>query len=64
MESQSLLSIAEIMNISDRYKFKNKYLNPLIEDSLLAMTAPDKPNSKTQRYYTTEKGKALLEQLK
>lgn len=32
----------------------------MIAEGLLAMTVPNKPNSRLQKYYTTEKGKALL----
>lgn len=34
-----------------------KYISPLVEKDLLALTMPDKPTSPKQRYYTTEKGK-------
>ena len=37
-----------------------KFTKPMIEEGLLAMTVPDKPNSRLQKYYTTEKGKSLL----
>jgi ATP-dependent DNA helicase RecG len=37
-----------------------KYIKPLIDEGFLEMDIPDKPNSRLQRYYTTEKGKALL----
>lgn len=56
----SLTQIIALFNFSDRTKFKRKYINPLIAEGLLAMTVPDKPNSRLQKYYTTEKGKSLL----
>ena len=37
-------------------KFKNRILNPLIDDGLLEMTIPDKPNSRLQKYRLTDKG--------
>jgi ATP-dependent DNA helicase RecG len=51
-----------VMKLSDRTKFRRKYINPLVKEGLLAMTVPDKPNSRLQEYYTTEKGKSLLYQ--
>lgn len=50
--------ISELMknfDWKDRTKFKKKFLNPLIEMNLIAMTIPDKPNSSNQKYITTEK---------
>ena len=43
----------------DRTKFRNKFINPLLEAELLAMTEPGKPKSRIQKYYTTEAGKKL-----
>ena len=45
---------------TDRTKFRNQVLRPLLEAGLLAMTVPDKPKSRLQRYRTTESGKKLL----
>jgi Predicted transcriptional regulator containing an HTH domain and an uncharacterized domain shared with the mammalian protein Schlafen len=44
----------------DRVTFMKKYIKPLIAEELLAMSVPDKPNSRLQKYYTTEKGKLLI----
>jgi ATP-dependent DNA helicase RecG len=55
--------LIEILNETgtvDRTKFRRKYITPLLNEGLLAMTVPDKPNSRLQRYYTTKKGKELL----
>lgn len=55
--------IADLMVIaerSDRTKFRNQVLKPLLADGLLAMTIPDKPTSSKQRYRTTEQGKTVL----
>ena len=45
---------------TDRTKFRNQVLNPLIEAGLLEMTVPDKPRSSKQKYRVTEKGQDLL----
>jgi ATP-dependent DNA helicase RecG len=52
--------IADLMTIaarSDRTKFRNQVLNPLIQEGLIEMTIPDKPTSSNQKYRLTEKGK-------
>ena len=50
----------EIAGRSDRTKFRNQVLMPLLEEQLLEMTVPDKPTSSKQKYRITEKGRALL----
>ncbi|MDA8125659.1 MAG: transcriptional regulator [Deltaproteobacteria bacterium] len=54
----------EITKRTDRTKFRNQVLNPLLNDELLEMTIPDKPRSSKQKYRLTEKGRAVLESLK
>jgi ATP-dependent DNA helicase RecG len=58
--------ISELMAIAgrtNRTKFRNQVLKPLIDAGLIEMTIPDKPRSSKQRYRLTEKGKALLDTL-
>ena len=45
--------IAEYMGVKTLYYAMKKYVNPLLADGRLAMTIPEKPQSKLQRYYTT-----------
>jgi ATP-dependent DNA helicase RecG len=54
----------DFMNLSNRTKFRNKYIKPLLEENLLAMTIPDKPTSSNQKYYTTRKGLELIKGIK
>ncbi|MEA2081262.1 MAG: transcriptional regulator, partial [Elusimicrobiota bacterium] len=54
--------IGELMVIaerSDRTKFRNQVLNPLLEAKLIEMTMSDKPTSSKQKYKLTEKGKKI-----
>lgn len=51
------------LNLNHRPTFYYDYLNPALRSGLIAMTQPDSPKSPTQKYYLTEKGKQLLEQL-
>jgi ATP-dependent DNA helicase RecG len=57
--------ITDLMTIakrSDRTKFRQQVLNPLLNDHLIEMTIPDKPTSSKQKYRLTEKGEILLKQ--
>ncbi|MFZ2398417.1 MAG: hypothetical protein WAW31_07105 [Smithella sp.] len=53
----------EIAGRTNRTKFREQVLKPLLEEGLLIMTIPDKPTSSIQKYRLTEKGKAVLTNL-
>ncbi len=58
--------IAELMTITgrtDRTKFRDQVLKPLLAGGLLKMPIPDTPTSSKQRYRTTDKGQALLTEM-
>jgi ATP-dependent DNA helicase RecG len=59
---RSRSSLQAHLEIGDRLTFQRLYLNPLIQAGLLALTLPHSPRAPTQRYVTTEFGRALLEQ--
>ncbi|GAA5118809.1 Fic family protein [Luteolibacter yonseiensis] len=52
----ALMAIAER---SDRTKFRNQILKPLLDAGWVEMTLPDKPNSRLQKYRTTPAGQAV-----
>ncbi|MCC7300180.1 MAG: Fic family protein [Verrucomicrobia bacterium] len=57
------VSRAELMKalkLKDRVNFSRNYLEPALSDKLIEKTEPDSPNSPTQKYRLTEKGKRLL----
>jgi len=59
--------ITDLMQISERTnrtKFRNQVLNPLLEEGLVEMTIPDKPTSSKQQYRLTKKGRLILDKLK
>ncbi|MDR2495979.1 MAG: putative DNA binding domain-containing protein [Tannerellaceae bacterium] len=59
------MQITDMMRLvqqSNRTRFRQNIIRPLLESGLLAMRIPTKPSSPLQRYFTTEKGKALLMQ--
>jgi len=56
-------ALAELMTPSgrtDRTKFRDQVVAPLLEAGLLEMTIPDKPRSSKQQYRITEVGRAVL----
>ena len=53
----------KVLGRSDRTKFRNQVLKPLLEAGWLEMTIPDKPTSSKQKYRLTAKGRNLLAQL-
>lgn len=59
-ESKSIIELMQLLDWKNRTKFRNRFIIPLIEQGLLAMTVPDSPNSRLQRYLITEAGKKYL----
>lgn len=58
--------IADLMAVADRTnrtKFRDQVIKPMLADGLLEMTIPDKPTSSKQRYRITDKGRNLLASL-
>ena len=49
IEAKTVLEIGKMLGYKDK-KTIRKYLNPLIEQGRIAMTIPEKPNSKNQKY--------------
>ena len=52
------------LNWSNRTKFLNKFLKPILSLNLIQLTIPDKPQSSKQKYITTEEGENLLDTTK
>lgn len=48
------------VGLADRKHFRETLLNPLLESGWLAMTIPETPASRLQRYRLTEKGRTWL----
>lgn len=47
------------LGLADRKSFRERYLRPALDAGLIAMTRPDKPNSRLQCYYLTELGEQV-----
>ena len=48
------------LSLADRTSFRERYLKPALDDSLIEMTIADKPNSRLQRYRMTQRGRQWL----
>ncbi len=48
------------LGLRDRKSFRERYLQPALKAGLIAMTLPDKPNSRSQQYQLTAAGKAAV----
>jgi len=46
---------------TNRSRFRNKVVNPLLQQQYIVMTHPDRPTSPKQQYCLTDKGKDLLD---
>lgn len=52
----------DLLGLSKNTRAVKRYITPLLLAGLIAMTIPDKPNSKMQKYRITELGKTTLEE--
>jgi ATP-dependent DNA helicase RecG len=53
-------AIQGALRLADREHFRKSYLAPAIEQGVIEMTLPDKPNSRSQRYRLTALGQRWL----
>jgi predicted HTH transcriptional regulator len=61
-EDATLVDLLAVTGRSNRTKFRDQVLNPLIAAGLIEMTIPDKPRSSKQRYRLTNKGRRWLKE--
>ena len=59
-EARSFGEMLAFMGLTDRTKFRRKYIRPLVETGILEQTIPEKPNSQNQKYRLTAKGLCIL----
>lgn len=59
-QESEITDLMALVQRTDRTKFRNQVLKPLLVAGLLEMTIPDKPTSSKQRYRVTEKGAAAV----
>ena len=53
-------ALQDALGLTNREHFRKAYLAPALEQGLVEMTQPDKPNSRSQRYRLTALGQAWL----
>ena len=51
----SAIELMEILNRTNKSKFKSTIINPLVENGFFVLTNPVKPKSPTQKYRLTSK---------
>ncbi len=56
-------NLMKVTGRTDRTKFRNQVLTPLIEAGWIEMTIPDKPRSSKQKYRLTAKGSHMVQGL-
>ncbi|HDR47061.1 MAG TPA: AAA family ATPase [Geoalkalibacter subterraneus] len=61
MDRQQIL---QALGLKARKNLRVSYLEPALKHGLIEMTQPDSPNSPTQKYRLTTRGKKLLKELK
>ena len=52
-KESSAIDLMKILNRTNKSKFKNTIINPLVENGFFELTNPDKPKSPTQKYRLT-----------
>lgn len=60
-KAKSISELMVAMNWKHRTKFRRRFLMPMLEQGLLEMTIPEKPNSRLQKYVITQLGKQRFE---
>jgi len=53
--------LREQLNLKHRPTFRRNYLHPALKQGYIEMTAPEKSNSRLQKYRLTQKGKAVID---
>ena len=59
-EARSFGEMLAFMGLTDRTKFRRKYIRPLLEAGVIEQTMPEKPNSQNQKYRLTAQGLGIL----
>ena len=62
-DEHDVTTLMEWVGRSNRSKFREVVLKPLLALDLVEMTIPDKPNSSKQSYRLTAQGKALRDEV-
>jgi predicted transcriptional regulator len=60
-EEMARTDLMNALSLKDRVNFARNYLEPALTQGLIEMTQPESPQSPTQKYRLTEKGRKVLE---
>lgn len=63
IDEHDVATLMQWVGRSNRSKFREVVLTPLLALALVEMTIPDKPNSSKQRYRLTAQGRALRDEV-
>ena len=63
-QSRAISELMIFSNRTNRTKYRNQVIKPLMEDGFLELTIPDKPTSSKQKYRLTSLGKKIIEDKK
>jgi len=61
LDEKPIVDLMALRGRTNRTKFRDQVLKPLIDNGLIEMTIPDKPRSSKQRYRITALGKDVLQ---
>lgn len=64
MNEKAISELMQVIGRSNRTKFRDQVIKPLLEAGWLEMTVPDKPTSSKQKYRLTDKGRELQDRLR
>ena len=64
LSAQPMTELMTVVGRTNRTKFRDQVLRPLLDAGWIEMTIPDKPRSRLQRYRTTAAGRDVLAGLK
>ncbi|MEI8078191.1 MAG: RNA-binding domain-containing protein [bacterium] len=64
LAESSIGNLMSVVGRSNRTKFRDHVLKPLLESGIIEMTIPGKPTSSKQKYRLTAKGQAVLKTVK
>ena len=64
LKDKGITNLMDVLKRSNRTKFRNQVLNPLLEENFIEMTIPGKLTSSKQKYRLTDKGIQFLREIK
>ena len=63
-ESLGRIDVQRALGVKSEAHFRENYIMPALDKGLIEMTQPNSPNSPTQKYKITRKGRRVLKKAK